>query len=113
MSVQSLISNYKNICEQMKRCSGELAELRERRAALEPEIRQVLERMDAPGVSIEGVEIFLEKRTRRARVGQKRKHAEILRILQAHHVSNPESVFEELSSIGSVEEKNVLKIKSK
>ncbi len=113
MSVQNLISNYKHIREQMKRLYGELAVLRERKAILEGEIAQVLNKVDGPGIVIEGVEISVEKQSRRNRLGKKRKDEEIVRILEEHKVQDPAKVCEQLTSVGTTSERTVVRMKVK
>lgn len=112
-SMNAIASNYKNICDQIKRHYAEIMDLKRRKAEIEVELTQILERIDGPGIVVDGAEIFIEKKQRRQRVGKKRKNDEIIQILQAHNVQQPEEILKQITDLGEVEEKSVVKLKNR
>lgn len=97
----------------MKKCNSELVALRERKAAMEDEITQFLSTQDGPGVIVDGIEVSIEKKQRKERLGSKKRREELERILKDHAVDDTEAILEEMSRLGATQEKNVLKIKKK
>ena len=113
MSIQLLIENYKHICDQIQRHKQQMAELQGRKHSLEQEIEHLLAQLNAPGIVVDGTEVSIEKRVRKHRLGMKKRQAEITRILEAHSISNVQSLVEELSKMGPTHEQTFVKVKNK
>ena len=112
-SAKNTADNYRSICEQIRRAYKDIAEMKRRKVEIEKELEQILSRVDGPGIVLDGAEISLEKKKVKTRVGKKQKQEEIARILQEHHVSDPEGIIKEIYHLGSFEEKSVVKIRTK
>lgn len=111
MSIERLVENYENICNQIKKHREDVALLIQRKNKAEEEIVSVLKRMDTDGITSGGKEVFVEHKLRKARMSKKQKQTEYMRIFTENGVPNPGAVFSALSGVGKSHEKSSVKMK--
>lgn len=111
MSIQNNINEINSIDTEIKRITGELKKLRQRKKELEKNIIKFLEEKEQPGVKFGKQALFLEKKTKKVNKKNKQYDQDTLKILKANGIEDPEKVLKEIKEAKIIKNEEQTKLK--
>ena len=111
MSIERLVEHYESTCAQIKNHRESISALLKRKQSVEDEIMAVLERMETDGITTGGIEVFIERKLKKARMSKKQKEEEYIRVLKENNIQNPNIVYSALNEVGERHEKSTVKMR--
>jgi hypothetical protein len=94
--ITSIISELKEITNEIKIRALELSKLRKRKEELEEQVVKFLDEKDQPGVKYKGVAVIAEDKIRRLPKKKSQKEEDCLSVLRHYGIGNAEKIYNEL-----------------
>jgi hypothetical protein len=111
----TFMKELKNIYAEIKRINHHLKNVRDRKAYIETQILDYLERVDEPGIMYEDITVLRHKKVHRQRKPVLAKKEDVVHLLEDAGVGNAEKLYNDIQEKmkGEAESVPTLKVKEK